>query len=411
MIDINLIRENPDKVKEKISLKKVNQKLVDDFLNIDQEWRKLVGELDDFRSEQKKLSQERKIEEASKLKNKIQELESDLKELEKKRNDLMTLFPNLPFDDVKIGKDESENNVIRQEGVKPDFDFKARDYLEIAQKLDLIDVERAAKVSGSRFGYLKNEAVLLEFALIRLAYDVLLPEGFIPVIPPVMIKPEPYQEMGRLAAGQEEERYFLKNDGLYLVGSSEHSIGPMHKDEIFEEKNLPLRYLGFSTCFRREAGSYGKDTRGILRVHQFDKAEMFSFVTPQNSEEEHRFLLSMQEKLIKKLGLPYQVVEICTGDMGWTDARQYDIETWMPFQNKYRETNSCSNTTDFQTRGINFKYRKISDGKTEYAHALNATVFAIGRILIAIIENYQTKEGTVKIPNALQEYVGKSEIK
>ena len=281
----------------------------------------------------------------------------------------------------------------------------------------MVDTAKAAEVSGSRFGYLKNQAVLLEFALIQLAFETLLPEGFIPIVPPVMIRPEVYRGMGRLAGDQKEERYYFEKDDLYLVGSSEHTVGPLHFNDVLLEKDLPKRYVSFSTCFRREAGSYGKDTKGILRVHQFDKVEMFSFVKPEDSEKEHEFFLSLQEKLMDKLKLPYRVLEICTGDMGWTDARQYDIEAWMPGQahstgsgwGKYRETHSCSNTADFQARGINAKYCN-SEGKTDYLHMLNGTAFAIGRVLIAIFENYQTKEGSIRVPAVLQRYVGQEII-
>jgi len=228
-------------------------------------------------------------------------------------------------------------------------------------------------------------------------------------LPPVMIKPEVYEGIGRLAYDQKEEKYFLSDDNLYLIGSSEHTLAPIHMDEVLEEKDLPKRYVAFSTCFRREAGSYGKDTKGILRVHQFDKVELFSFSHPEKSEDEHKFLLSIQEKLMKKLELPYRVVEICTGDMGWTDARQYDIETWFPGMKEYRETHSCSNTTDFQSRGINAKFVDANK-KKKFVHTLNATAFAIGRMIIAIIENYQTKEGKIDIPKALREYIGKDSI-
>ena len=214
-----------------------------------------------------------------------------------------------------------------------------------------------------------------------------------------MIKPEMFAGMGRLAGEQVEERYYLPKDNLYLVGSAEHTLGPMHADEILRNKELPKRYVGFSTCFRREAGSYGKDTKGILRVHQFDKVEMFSFCAPDQSEEEHQFLLACQEELMQDLKLPYRVMQICTGDLGWTDARQYDIETWLPSQNQYRETHSCSNTTDFQARGINCKYDKGG-----YVHMLNATGLAMGRMIIAIIENYQTSEGDFDLPDVLRKY-------
>ncbi len=412
MIDQNLIRLEPEKVREGVAAKRINPSLVDDFLAIDKKWRELVKELDDNRAVHKKLSAERKIEESKKLKEKIQALEENLKEAEKEREAVLGRFPNLPFADVPRGKSEEENRILREEGKRPDFDFTVKDYLEIGEKLGLIDVKKAAEVSGSRFGYLERDAVLLEFALVNLAFETLTAEGFIPVIPPVMIKPEVYRGMGRLSTDQEEERYFLPKDNLYLVGSSEHTIGPLHMNEIFEEKDLPRRYVGFSTCFRREAGSYGKDTKGILRVHQFDKVEMFAYSLPEKSEIEHRFLLSMQEKLMKKLELPYRVVEICTGDMGFTDARQFDVETWMPGQGKYRETNSCSNTTDFQSRGTNVRYRPVSgESKPRLAHMLNATAFAVGRMLIAIIENYQRKDGSISVPKALQKYINKEIIK
>jgi seryl-tRNA synthetase len=410
MLDVKIIRDEPEMVKEKISLKGVKAEVIDEFLEADEKWRELVSKRDEAKARQKILGEEKKIEEAKKIKETIQEFEPQIEELAEKRALLLEKIPNLPDDSVTVGRDDSENPVLKEVGEKTKFDFEPKDYMEIAEKLNLIDTKQAGKIAGSRFGYLFNEAVLLEFSLVRLAFDTLLKEGFIPVVPPVMIREEFYRGMGRLAGDQKDERYYLKNDDLFLVGSAEHTIGPIHADDTILEKDLPRRYVGFSTCFRREAGSYGKDTKGILRVHQFDKVEMFSFSLPEKSKEEHKFLLSMQEELVGKLKLPYRIVEICTGDMGWTDAKAYDVETWMPSQNKYRETNSCSNTTDFQSRGINARYRKVDGTGVEYLHMLNATGFAIGRMIIAIIENYQTKEGFVKVPEVLQPYVGKEII-
>ncbi|MDD4761755.1 MAG: serine--tRNA ligase [Candidatus Pacebacteria bacterium] len=410
MLDIKILRDEPEMVKEKISLKRVKTEVVDEFLEADKKWRELVLKRDEAKAKQKILGEEKKIEEAKKIKTIIQELEPQIEELALKRDILLEKIPNLPDDSVTVGRDDSENPVLKEVGEKTKFDFEPKDYMEIAEKLNLIDTKQAGKIVGSRFGYLFNEAVLLEFGLVRLAFDTLLKEGFSPVVPPVMIREEFYRGMGRLAGDQKDERYYLKNDDLFLVGSAEHTIGPIHAGDILEEKDLPKRYVGFSTCFRREAGSYGKDTKGILRVHQFDKIEMFSFSLPEKSKEEHKFLLSMQEELVLKLKLPYRVVEICTGDMGWTDAKAYDVETWMPSQNKYRETNSCSNTTDFQSRGISARYKKADGSGVEYLHMLNATGFAIGRMIIAIIENYQTKDGFVKVPEVLQPYVGKEII-
>ena len=280
----------------------------------------------------------------------------------------------------------------------------------MGEKLDLIDVKRAAKVAGSRFGYLKNAAVLLEFALVRYGLDQLLKEGFIPVLPPVMVKEPMMQAMGYLEHGGEAETYHFKKDKLYLVGTAEQSLGPMHSDEVFAEKDLPRRYVGFSTCFRREAGSYGKDTRGIFRVHQFDKLEMFVFAHPDRSDEEHEYLLSLEEKLVQALNLPYQVVKMCSGDLGHPAARKYDIECWFPGQNRYRETHSVSTCTDFQARRLNIKYQSAGDNQLRFVHTLNGTYFA-QRLILAILENYQQKDGSVVIPAVLQPYLGQKTIK
>jgi seryl-tRNA synthetase len=418
MLDVNLIRENPEKVKQGVEKKKIDPKLVDKFLRVDDDWRMKVKALDELKAEQNTLSKELSkgpkedlISRAQLLKKRITDIEIEREALDVKRDELLNKLPNIPFENVPIGKDASENKVLREVGEKPKFSagFKPKDYLALGESLGLINVKKASEVSGSRFGYLMREAALMEFGLVRLAFDALLEEGFIPVVPPVMIKPEVYAGMGRLAGEQKEDKYYLPKDDLYLVGSAEHTLGPLQLNETVEEDELPRRYVGFSSCFRREAGSYGKDTKGILRVHQFDKVEMFAFARPKDSEKEHKFLVSIQEKLMQKLELPYRIVEICTGDMGWTDGRQFDVETWMPGQGEYRETQSCSNTTDFQTRGINAKY-KTKDGQKELTHALNGTAFAIGRTIIAILENYQTEKGTIKVPKALQDYVGKKEI-
>lgn len=409
MLDIKLIRENPEKVRKGIESKGVNPKILDDFLNLDEKWRDLTKQSEDLRAEQKKAGEAKDVEKAKELKADFQKLSEKLSETEKKRDELLLEFPNLPFDDVPIGKSENENKVLREVGSKPDFGFEPKDYLTLAKNLDLIDADKAGEISGSRFGYLKNEAVLLEFALVDLAMKTLIKEKFSPIIPPVLVKPEIMKGMGKHKFVSEKDAYHLKEDNLYLVGSSEHSIGPYHMGETLKEEDLPKRYVGFSTCFRREAGSYGKDTKGILRVHQFDKVEMLTFSKPEDSEKQHGFMLSLQEKLMKALDLPYRVMEICTGDMTFADARQYDIETWLPSENKYRETQSVSNTTDYQARGLNTKYQ-TKDGKKEFVHMLNGTAFAIGRTVIAIIENYQTKDGEVIIPKALQNYVGKKKI-
>ncbi len=420
MLDITRIREEGDKVRAGMEKKNQDPKTVDKFLRADEDWRAKTAAFDQLKAEQNALSRELSagqsedlLSKAQLLKKRLADLEAAQEDLKKKRDDALSRIPNIPFEDVPVGKDESGNKVVREVGKKPEFDFAPKDYLTLGEALGIINVKKAAEVSGSRFGYILRDAALLEFALVQLAFDTLVSKGFIPAVPPVMIKPKVYEGMGRLAADQKDERYFLPADDMYLVGSSEHTMGPIHMNEVLEEESLPRRYVSFSTCFRKEAGSYGKDTKGILRVHQFDKVEMFSFAHPEKSEEEHKFLLSCQEEMMQKLELPYRIVEICTGDMGWTDARQFDVETWLPGQGTYRETNSCSNTTEFQSRGVNIKYKTkdaAGEPKKALVHMLNATGFAIGRMLIAIIENNQQKDGTIRVPKVLQAYLHKEVI-
>jgi len=416
MIDLEYLKNNIEEYKKNLKDRqlKVEDFKLEEITKLYEEKKELTRQVQEIERQRNLLTgrrQKQVDEKAKKLRSELQELESKLREAGSVLETLSMNLPNIASPEVPVGKNEKDNIVMREVGEKRKFDFEPKDYLALAGWL--VDMERGANVAGRRFAYLFGDLVLLEFALAKLAFDVLLPKGFIPVLPPVMIKPEVFSGMGRLGKGQEGERYFMPKDNLYLVGSAEHTIGPIHMNEILREDELPKRYLGFSTCFRREAGSYGKDTKGILRVHQFDKVEMFSFTTPEKSEEEHQFLLACQEELIHKLELPYRVIQICTGDLGFTDWKQYDIETWMPGEGTYRETHSCSNTTDFQARGVNIKYRvQASSLKSQvrYVHILNATAFAIGRILIAIIENYQQKDGSIVIPKVLQSYVGKDRI-
>jgi len=415
MFDIKLLRENPELVKEGLAKKGVEVD-VDRVLELDKERRVLLKEIEELRHLQKEANRkiakaqgeekERLVAEMRGVAGKIKELSPKLDELEEELNKLLHLVPNLPLEEVPVGRDESENVVVKVvEGELPPLDFPPRDYMQIARKLDIIDTERAAKVSGTRFGYLKREAVLLEFALVQFALETLMAEGFIPVVPPVMIRREAMAGMGYLAWG-EDEIYYLPKDELYLVGTSEQSIGPMHMGEILSSQQLPLRYVGFSTCFRREAGSYGRDTKGILRVHQFDKVEMFSFCEPEKSRQEHQFIISMQEKLVRALKIPYRVVQMCTGDLGTPAANKVDIECWMPGQGEYRETHSASNCTDYQARALNIRYKQTPDSPPRFVHTLNGTAYAIGRMIIAIIENYQQPDGSVVVPEVLRKYMG-----
>lgn len=427
MLDIKYIRENLKLVKELLGRKNITSDIIDAVIEADENRRGFLQQYEEFRKKQNgfserviKLSEidkENALSEMKGVKIKLVEIEAGLKTAEEVFQNWMYKMPNIPFDDVPAGKSEADNVVVREVGDKRSFSFIPRDYVVLGEALDCIDTQRAAKVSGARFGYLKHEAPLLEFALVQFVFSRLLNENwiadiikkqkldislksFIPLVPPVMIRPEAYRGMGRLDPGQEEERYFLPKDNLYLVGSGEHTTGPMHMEEVFDENTLPHRHVAFSTCFRREAGAYGKDTRGIIRVHQFDKIELFVFAHPEKSREEHELLVGIQEAFMRELKIPYRVVSVCTGDMGWPDAKQYDIEAWMPGQNEYRETHSASNTTDFQSRRLNIRYKNIG-GKSPFLHTLNATAFAIGRTLIAILENYQNEDGSVDIPDVL----------
>lgn len=408
MLDIKYIREHPEEVKEGCKKKGFDCD-VDQILKLDEKKRGLLLKIETLRADQGKLGKE-DIAGAKKIKEEVKELEPQLEEIDKNLHSLLILLPNLPQDAVPVG-DESVNVVLRQHGKAPKFDFEPKDHLSLGESLEVLDVERAAKTSGSRFSYLKGDLALLEFALVDLAMKTAIKERFLPIIPPVLIKEEMMQAMGYIDTPEDlEERYYFEKEKLFLVGTAEQSVGPMHAGEIFDEKELPKRYIAFSTCFREEAGSYGKDTKGILRVHQFDKVEMFSFVHPEKSKEEHQFLVSLQESLWQALKIPYQVVQLATGDMSRPSSSTIDIEAWMPGQGKYREVSSASNVTDFQARRLNTRYRK-KEGKPEYVHMLNATGFAIGRTLIAIMENYQQKDGSIKIPKVLQGYIGKKEIK
>ena len=433
MLDINYIRENTDKVRE--AIKDRHSKFdLDRLLEIDEQRKALNTEVEALRAKRNEAAKTRQsrptdkdIEKGKGLKTELDKKEAELKKINDDFIAFMLMVPNIPLDEVPLGIDDSENVVIRKFGEPKKFNFRPKDHLELGEALGIIDVETAAKVSGSRFVYLKGEAVLLQMALINYAFKVLgdeellktiaekvdknlSPKAFIPVIPPVMIKPEVYIKMARLDPMQAEERYHLQNDNIYLIGSAEHTLGSMHMDEAIPEDRLPLRYVGYSSAFRREAGSYGKDTKGILRVHQFDKVEIETFSTPESSLKEQEFIVAIQEHLMQGLNLPYQVVSVCTGDLGTPDQRQFDIETFMPAQNVYRETHSADNTSDYQARRLGTKVKR-KDGSSAILHMNDATVFAIGRTLIAILENNQQEDGSVLVPEVLIPYTGFSVIK
>jgi len=424
MLDIKFIRENPDLVKAAVKNKKAKVD-VDQLLKLDEHRRGLIGKIEELNREKNAAAKEKDIAKGKQIKDALLGLDAEFKDADAKFFEAMYAVPNIPSGHTPVGPDESGNRVIKQVGQPPKFGFEPKEHWQLGEQLGIIDIETATKVTGSRFAYLKGDLALLQFAIIQFLMQALTSEQhlgeiikhaglkvsakpFVPVLPPVMIKPEIMQRMGRLEP--RDERYYIASDDLYLIGSAEHTLGPMHMDQAISEEQLPLRYIGYSTAFRREAGSYGKDMKGILRVHQFDKLEMESFTAPELSEQEQLLMVAVQEYLMGALELPYQVVEICTGDMGAPDYRQIDIETWMPGQNKYRETHTADLMTDFQSRRLNIKVKR-ADGKSELLHMNDATASA-GRTMIAIMENYQQADGSIKVPKALLPYMfGITEIK
>lgn len=429
MLDIRLIRENPELVKKAVDEKHLASRVdVDGILEIDSRYRNLLRNVEEHRALRNQLSEniskvtgdarQKMIDEASHVKAELIEKEQELAALETELVQKMQYVPNVISEDVPSGKDDSENKVIRSWGEPIKFDFEPKDHVRLGEELDLIDIPTSAKVSGSRFNYLKNEAVIMQFALLQFIFDTLgnreiiselaqkvgnpSDKPFVPVLPPVIIKADVAKKMDRY--DPVEDRYYYAEDDVMFVGSAEHSIGPMHMDDVLDEDKLPIRYIGYSTAFRREAGSYGKDTKGILRRHQFDKMEMETFSTPETGMAEQDLIVAVQEYIMQKLGLPHQVVMICTGDMGKPDYRQIDINTWMPGENAYRETHTSDYMTDFQARRLNTRVKR-NDGTSEFVHMNDATALALGRALIAIIENYQQKDGSVAIPEVLQPYM------
>jgi len=427
MLDIKFIEANKGEIKESCKLRNIDCD-IEKLLKTNEERVKLLQEIEVLNSKKNQLNEqiasaskdERKkiIDQGKTIKEKLAELEPKFKEVEAEFSELLGKVPNVIHPDVPRGKDETENVVLRKVGEPTKFDFEPRDHMDLGEDLGIIDTKTAAVVSGSRFNYLLGGAAMLQFAIVQFVFDTLSDEKvigelakkvgntstkpFVPVVPPVIIKGEVAKKMDRF--DPIEDRYYLAEDKAMFVGSAEHSLGPMFMNEVIEEKDLPLRFIGYSTAFRREAGSYGKDTKGILRAHQFDKLEMEIFSTPETGEKEQDLIVAIQEYLVSKLGIPYQVVGICTGDMGKPDYRQIDIECWIPGQNKYRETHTSDYMTDFQARRLNTKLKR-EDGKTELVHMNDATAFAIGRALIAILENYQQKDGSIKIPEALNKYL------
>jgi seryl-tRNA synthetase len=427
MLDIKFIKDNKDIVAEAIKNKNVKAPIdLDLLIKLSEDRSVLRQKIDEINRARNEAAKTQNIELGKQLKEESAKLEADFTKIDKEYFDILILIPNIPSADTPVGPDESGNKIIRQVGEKRQFDFTPREHFEIGKDLGIIDNEKAGEISGARFTYLKGDLARLQLAVMNFAVSLIADQRnslkeiieknnlaisdkqFNFVIPPTIVKPAVLNRMARLEP--REDRYHLAEDDLYLVGSAEHTLGPIHMDEVIKAENLPIRYLGYSTSYRREAGSYGKDTKGILRMHQFDKLEMETFCLPEDSYREQELMVAIQETLLQKLGLPYQVVLVCTGDMGTPDHRQIDIETWMPGQNLYRETHTTDLNTSYQSRRLNTKF-KNNEGKTEFVHMIDGTLAAMGRILIAIIENYQQKDGSIKIPDVLVPYMGQEFIK
>ena len=429
MLDIKLLREEPEKVKKGIAAKGADQKLVDEFLRLDEIWRKLTAELENLRHEQKELESERDFEAAKAVKEKIKEKEKELSGVEGGRRNAWMSIPNIPFEDVPAGRSEKDNRILREVGEKSKFsvedgsppasdfgragasggDFVPKDHTELGKSLGIIDFESGAKVAGSGFYFLKNEGVLLELALVRYALDFLAGNKFDIWLTPDLARDTLYLGTGYQPRGPEAQTYTIEGSDLGLIATAEVTLAGIHSDEILEESALPKLYAGYSHCFRQEGGAYGKYSKGLYRVHQFTKVEMFVYCKADDSPELHQKLLELEEKLWQNLGIPYRVVEMCAGDLGAQAARKFDLEAWMPGRGDWGEVTSTSNTTDYQARRLGIRFRG-KDGKVEFAHTLNGTAVATSRAIVAILENYQTKDGKVVIPSVLQKYVGKKII-
>ena len=416
MIDLNLLRENPEAIKASQRARRRDEKLVDKAADADTTRRKALAEFETLRAEQNahsKLVSAAAKEEKTALVAAAQELASKVKAANEKANlaaeeldKIMWQIENVVIDGVPEGG-EDDFVVVKEVGTKPSFNFEPKDHVALGELLDVIDIERGAKISGSRFYFLKGMGARLELALMNLALDQATKAGFTALITPTLVRPEIMAGTGFLGE-HADEIYYLPADDLYLTGTSEVALAGYHRDEIIELEDGPLRYAGWSTCYRREAGSHGKDTRGILRVHQFNKLEMFSYIAPEQAETEHQKLLALQEQMLQACELPYRVIDTAAGDLGSSAARKYDAEAWVPSQGSYRELTSTSNCTTFQARRLNIRYR-TSDGKTAIAATLNGTL-ATTRWLVAILENHQQADGSVKIPAALRPYLGGEEM-
>ncbi len=420
MLDPKLLRDNPDKIRNMLEARVVKFPL-DELISLDKDRRELIVKTDEFRKKRNEVSLEiaskkKTGEDASGLIDQMQTVSDNLKKLEEEQlrteekfTKLSLTLPNMLHESVPIGKDETANKEIKKWGNIPTFDFEIKDHIDLTQSLDLVDLERAAKVSGARFYYLKNQLVRLNQALLQFALDFLAEKNYTPIQTPFLIN-KSAMEGAIIAQDFEEVIYKIEGEDLYLIGTSEHAVASMHSDEIIDGKKLPLRYAGVSTCFRKEAGAHGRDQKGIFRVHQFEKVEQFAFTRPEDSWHEHERMLTIAEEFYQKIEIPYRIMLLSSGDLGKVSAKTYDLEAWMAGQKSYREIVSCSNCLDFQARRLKIRFRDKTNEQPQYLHSLNSTLVATTRTMVAIIENFQTKDGHIAVPKVLQKYVGSSLI-
>lgn len=419
MLDIKLIRDNPELVRD--SLKRRgdpgNLKMLDELIKCDETWRQLLTTLNELRHKRRLLTTEiaalkkkeedagTKISKAKTIDVEITTLEKQVNESREKMQHHLMRIPNLLHESVPMGKDEYDNVPVRMWGEIPEFSFRVKDHIDLSLSLDIVDIERAGKVAGARFFYLKREGVLLDIALMNFALGEMIKKGHMPIEPPFLMRRKPYEGVLSLS-DFESDLYKIENEDLYLIATSEHPMAAMFMNEVLIAEDLPSKLVGVSPNFRKEAGAHGKDTRGIFRTHQFNKIEQFAFCKPEDSWKIHEELIGNAEQLIQKLHLPYRVVNVCTGDIGTVAAKRYDLEVWMPAQNAYREIISCSNDTNYQARRLNIKYREKEGVPPKgFVHTLNSTALATGRTMVAILENYQQEDGSVIVPDVLRKYM------
>ncbi len=411
MIDINLLRKSPKDVKKALKTRQIDESVLDKIINLDENFRQLLSETETLRASQNSLSKEFKgkptpnqISEAAKIKSELKVVEEKLNKKEQEINQLLETIPNLPAPDVPVGNTDADNVLFKEFGQKPNFDFTPKDHVDLGEQLDILDTKKAGQVSGSRFGYFKGKGAVLEMAVMHYAFQKLIQKGYIGMIPPAMVKSETEWKCGYTSNQNLFNAYYSsKEDDLVFISSSEHAVVPYHLNETLSESQFPIKYVNYSPCFRREAGTYGKDTRGMFRVHFFNKVEMNIFTLPDVKISDAMCLemLSIQEEIMQDFGLSYQVMSACTGDLPQPNRRMYDINAWFPGQDTYRETHSCSNCTDYQARRLNTKVK--IDGKSQFVHILNATVIT-DRAVLAIIENHQQADGSISIPQCLWPY-------